>query len=408
MEQEPQVFMVENIIPHYYESIKFSEKYTIVLLKASERSTLTNLEDNHNFRIVEASRSEVENLHQGHFFFYNEEVFENANKSPIAKRHIYYNNLLRGRLIKKQLNIESESLPVIISEVHSYHINVGHGNCSILVINESGSIKIWMIDCSEYDYLNHRNYSGNIQTCFSYIQDKFSLKRLVINKFFLTHSHYDHYSGISRLIDHSNITSDTIFFLNSHYSMPSENYNRLLRKILLLRCKIVEPLSSFLTNEIQIWHPEKRTIKTRSRAYLNQDVQVEPNPNNSSSVLYFRLGGKSILFPGDIETERWNTIHHCHPHLKRSNYYMISHHGSLNGHLRDQCPVNMRITNMSKCLLKTSTPVLMGRNGAYNGIYSLQVLRDFPQLIYSEKNPQNHEAKFLQIDWQTNQYTWFL
>ncbi|HAX97205.1 MAG TPA: hypothetical protein DCY35_11920 [Prolixibacteraceae bacterium] len=109
MEKEPQVFMVENIIPHYNECIKFSEKYTIVLLKESERSNLTNLEDNHNFRVVETSRSNVENIHHGRFFFYNDDVFENANTSPIAKRHIYYNNFLRGRLIRKQLNIESES-----------------------------------------------------------------------------------------------------------------------------------------------------------------------------------------------------------------------------------------------------------------------------------------------------------
>ena len=406
MEQEPQVFMVENIIPQYNESIKFSEKYTIVLLKASERSTLTNLEDNHEFRVVETSRPNVENLRQGHFFFFNDEVFENANSSPIAKRHIYYNNLLRGRLIKKQLNVESESSTSKKPEVHSYHINVGHGNCSILVINESGTIKIWMIDCSEFDYLNHRNYNGNIQSCFSHIQEKFSLNRLVINKFFLTHSHYDHYSGINRLIDKGNITSETVFFLNIHYSMPSENYNRLLRKTLLLRCKVVEPLSSFWTNEIQIWHPEKRTVKTRSRAYLNQDVQVEANPNNSSSVLYFKLGGKSILFPGDIETEKWNSIQLCPSHLKDSAYYMISHHGSLNGHLRDRCPLHMQIDNLSNCLLSSSTPVLMGRDGAYNGIYSRQVINDFPQLICSERDQNAQTKRFLEIDWQTNQNTW--
>ncbi|HAX97204.1 MAG TPA: hypothetical protein DCY35_11915 [Prolixibacteraceae bacterium] len=183
-----------------------------------------------------------------------------------------------------------------------------------------------MIDCSEFDYLNHSNYQINIQSCFSYIQEKFSLNKLIINKFFLTHTHYDHYSGINRLIDHVNITSDTAFFLNVHYSMPSENYNRLLRKIVLLRCIVIEPLSSFRTNEIQIWHPQIRTVKSRSRAYINQNVQVEANPNNSSSVLYFKLGGKSILFPGDIETENWDTIHQCGPHLKGSNYFMISHH----------------------------------------------------------------------------------
>lgn len=67
---------------------------------------------------------------------------------------------------------------------------------------------------------------------------------------------------------------------------------------------------------------------------------------------------------------------------------MISHHGSLYGHLRDQCPKGMLINNMSDCLLESSTPVLMGRNRVYNGIYSRQVMNDFPQLICSEKDPQ--------------------
>jgi hypothetical protein len=326
--------------------------------------------------------------------------------SPIAKRHVYYNNFLRGRLIRKQLNSESESSISKTSEVHSYHVNVGHGNCSILVINDSGVIKIWMIDCSEFDYLNHTNYQGNVQSCFSHIRKKFSLKKLIINKFFLTHSHYDHYSGINRLIDHGNITSETTFFLNVHYSMPSENYNRLLRKIILLKCIVIEPLSSYMTNDIQIWHPEIRTVKSRSRAYLNQKVQVEANPNNSSSVLYFKLGRKSILFPGDIETEKWDTIDLCRPHLNGSNYYMISHHGSLNGHLRNQCPARVRITNLSNCLPGTSTPVLMGRDGAYNGIYSRQVINDFSRLICSERDQHGHTKQFLEIDWQTNQNSW--
>jgi len=100
------------------------------------------------------------------------------------------------------------------------------------------------------------------------------------------------------------------------------------------------------------------------------------------------------------------SVYQCRPHLKGSNYFMISHHGSLNGHLRNLCPASMRITNLSNCLPKTATPVLMGRDGAYNGIYSRQVLNDFPRLIFSEKNPQSQKAKFRQIDWQTNQYTW--
>lgn len=405
-ENKSQVFMLENIIPHYDESIKVAEKYSVVLLKAAERSNLANPEDNHDFRVYETTRSNIENLHQGQFIYHYENEFENANNNPIAKRHVFYNNLLRGKLLKKQIRVNDETSLTEITEVFSYHINVGHGNCSIIVINDSGVMKIWMIDCSEYDYLNHNDYHENIQSCFSFIQEKFSLKKIHINRFFLTHSHYDHYSGINSLIDLHNITSETVFFLNLHYAMPSENYNRLLRRIIQLRCKVIEPLSTFQTNEIEIWYPEIRTVKSLSKAYINQNVQVEANPNNSSSVLFFKLGGKSILFPGDIETEKWDTIKQCRPHLRGSNYFMISHHGSLNGHLRNQCPIRRQITNLSNCLPLTSIPVLMGRDGAYNGIYSRQVINDFPRLIYSERDQHAQPKQFLEIDWQTNQNSW--
>lgn len=403
---ETDVFFIENIIPHYMENLKEVKKISIVLLKSSEKSNLLNTEDNYNYSIEETTRLKIANLHEGQFIYLNENEYINANNSSIAKHNFYYNNFYRGRLLKKQEGF-NEELPINAkSKIFSYHINVGHGNCSIIVINELNNKKIWMIDCSEFDFLNHRNYSVNIDSCLEFVSQKFSINQILINKFFLTHSHYDHYSGINRLIKQGKITSNTQFYLNLHYSMPSENYNRMLRKLNKLNCNIIEPISRNSDGELEIWHPNIRTVRSQTPNYDNQIVHVEPTLNNSSTVLYFRFGEKSILFPGDIETEKWNSISQCPSHLKDSNFYIVSHHGSLNGHLRNNCPKKMTISSLANCTKSNSTQILMGRDGAYSGIYSTRVTSDFNNLVYTEKDIDSKPAKFLEIDWQTNKHTW--
>lgn len=52
--------------------------------------------------------------------------------------------------------------------------------------------------------------------------------------------------------------------------------------------------------------------------------------------------------------------------------------------------------------MQNSTQILMGRDGAYTGIYSNQVINDFNDLIYSEKGPNAQPCQFLEINWQTN------
>jgi len=265
-----------------------------------------------------------------------------------------------------------------------------------------------MIDCSNFDFLQKKSYQSNIEACLAYLESRFGRNSLIIQKFFLTHPHYDHYSGISKLLDRRLLDSNTEFFLNLHYSMPNENYNRLLKKINALKPKIVEPIAAINTPIIKIFHPHKRVVRSMTAKYYGQtEISVIPSPNNASIALQFSFSGKSIIFTGDLETDGWNSVRACYQVLPNSDYYVISHHGSRNGHLRNICPCSSRIHCVKDCLSKQSVPILMGRHGAYNGIYSDNVLNDFSNILFSEKDHLSFPAKFLEIDWKSNVTKWY-
>ncbi len=405
MKNEDNVYFLENIIPNYENSLVESNRYFLVLLKPSKELNLKDEADNYNFIIIESTKEHIELLHEGQYIFYKKGSFENANTTKIAKRNIFFNNLYRGKLLSIQKE-NLDQLDLSNSEISSYHINVGHGNSSLLVIKNSNNIQIWMVDCSNFDFISNNSYIPNIESYLLHIQKKFSIKEILIDKLFVTHPHFDHYSGIGWLIDKGLITQNTEFFINLHYSMPGENFNRLLSKIDRLKPRIVEPIAMKYQKNIEIWHPCIRTIRSNTSKYSGQKVMIEPNINNSSAVYFFNFGNKGILFPGDLETKGWNAIDCCLTYLKNCDYYVISHHGSINGHLRNKCPINRCISNLSDCVKPNSTQILLGRDGAFPGIFSSAVLNDFSNIITSERDKQNNRRQFLEIDWTLNKFKW--
>jgi beta-lactamase superfamily II metal-dependent hydrolase len=401
------IYFVENIVPNYTEGENETNIFSVVLLETSVKSNILNEKNNYNFKIVKANKNQIDNIYEGQYVFYSNNQFINANNTSVAKRNIFLNNFYRGKLIKKQSKQPNIIQVNANAEIYSYHINVGHGNCSIIVIVENKKTRLWMIDCSNFDIINKQSYQNNINACFKHIKNKFNLNNIVIEHFFLTHTHYDHYSGILALINSGKINNNTTFFLNTHYSMPSENYNRLLNGITALGSNIIEPLSSTQQNNLEIWYPDTRTIRSMTSTYRGQNVNVVNNPNNSSVLYYFNLNNKRILFTGDLETIKLNIIKVCPHYLKDTDYYVVSHHGSINGHIRNSCPVpNHRISNLSHCVKQNSTQILMGRDGAFTGIYSQQVINDFNNLIYSEKDNNGNIKKFVEIKWKTNSINW--
>ena len=289
----------------------------------------------------------------------------------------------------------------------SYHINVGHGNCSILVIDDGGTKRIWMVDCSDFDFIESHSYWSNIESCINYICLKYELDNFRIDKFFLTHTHFDHFSGMKKLINETYLNGAEVW-INLHYSWASPIYNEILSKLKTIGVSFVEPIEQNSTGNINIWHPTLRTVRSKTQKYANDNVKEIKNVNNSSVIYQFVFDDKSIVFPGDIETQGWDSINKCFPYLNETSYFCISHHGSLNGHVRNYCPKGVSISSIAECKKVFKNAILMGMDKAYNGIYSTKVLSDFSNLIVkTEECPAGKSCKFIEIDFLTDSISYF-
>ena len=142
-----------------------------------------------------------------------------------------------------------------------------------------------------------------------------------------------------------------------------------ISKITGVGVKFIDPVAGNSTREICILYP-KSSFSAKNPAPKNEI--------NNSSVLYqIILAGRSMLFPGDIETDGWDNVDTCYPHMKQSDYYCISHHGSVNGHCRNICRHGGFIYNphdVWTCAQNSKAQILMGRDKAFNGIFSQKVL----------------------------------
>jgi hypothetical protein len=380
-------------------------------IKDIENNNKENLED--LFEFNELAKDKLHGFREG-FFVYKDNNWNltNANSNNLAKREILFNNIYRGKIIK-QLNKKTSSGKIIkASEVYTYHINVGHGNCSIIVIKNKKSLNIWMVDCSNFDFINGTNYINNINSCIKHIRHKFYICNFHIDKFFLTHTHFDHYYGINNLLTKKYLTNKTEFWLNPYFGYPSQTYNEILKKLTkLTQNNFNEPITANSSQSINIWHPLTRVVNSKYNTYYQNNITTVPiNINNSSAVYQFQFANNknkkiSIVFPGDIETKGWGDITKCRPSLNNADYFCISHHGSLNGHQRTNCPASINISNLSQCSKYVNCAILMGRNMAYPGIYNSDVIGDFGQkLIKSEEDTFGNISQFLEIDLLNNRY----
>lgn len=325
----------------------------------------------------------------------------NANNTYIAKHFLSQNNAIRRFVMRNIVDVGEENTSS--EEVFSYHVNVGHGNCSFIIRDKT----IIAIDCSNFDYLKKKNYQNNIDKCINHITNKFGLKTFHIDYFILTHPHFDHYSGIDQLIAKRYIDTNTRFYLNIYYSTPSPILNKTLQNIYHCGCSIVEPISINSNNIIDIIYPDRRLVKTSATLHNSCNPIIDSNPNNSSIVARILGKNRSFTFTGDIETNAWDRVGGCVPNLKNTDYFAISHHGSINGHIRNQCPNNHRINQVSDCLQKKVMSVIMGRKGAYNGVPSPKVLVDFPNVVFSEHDKSGVSADYLEIEWANGSTKWF-
>ncbi len=293
--------------------------------------------------------------------------------------------------------------------VKSYHVNVGHGNCSLILSKFSNNYDLWMVDCSKYDYLIRRDYSQDIYKCLKDIAGELNvvIKNLRISRFMLTHTHFDHYNGLSYLIKLGLIDGNTLIYANLHYDCASTVWIDVLKKLKGLSCKFVEPISDNMSvGIIRILHPECRIYKKNSSVVAGVLNRVVANSNNASVVYEITFYNRVMVLPGDLEQEGFIEMSGhkpCRNRLSRSNYYIISHHGSLNGHPNVTC---LSIGSPSPlCCISDNVikAILMGRDKAYSGIYSQPVIDYWGNkkvLEYSEKAPH-----YLELFWANGKVT---
>lgn len=338
---------------------------------------------------IDLRESHLQNqISQGQFVYYDGESFQSAEDNPTSIMYTQLNKQLIHLIGYENYGNQPEEISGNISDVHSYHINVGHGNCSIIVFCESGKYNMWMVDCSVFDFTNRKNYHSNLDTCMDDINNKFGVNK--VSKLLITHLHYDHINGIEHLIKMGWVNKNTEVWMNTQYPWAQPTYSRLLLQLKALGVEIIDPIVSNSTQQINIMYPNIN-FNVKNRAPKN-------NINNASVLYQICLGGKSMLFTGDIETEGWERVTTCPPYLKNSTYYCISHHGSITGHLRQGCTHNY-IETLADCAAISELQILMGRDFAYKGIFSSKVISDFHNLLKTED-----AKRYIEIEWAGSSY----
>ena len=229
----------------------------------------------------------------------------------------------------------------------------------------------------------------------------------------LTHAHYDHYNGLEYLIDHGYLQSGAVIYQNQWYHSPSPTMVRILKKMVTLKCIIKEPLRDITSpSPIHILYPECRIYKRHPSINPPTQYRIESNTNNSSVVYHIGVGVKSMILPGDLEfagINRMTNNRFCQTQYFYAQYYCISHHGSLTGHINLPCLGHSMYPNVLRCKQShLSKAILMGRNGAFSGIYSPKVLSDFSNvLVYTEQDNNGNPIQFFRLDWDTSNVYYF-
>jgi len=389
---------------YFIENIQEFENKQIVFLQYIPNDINAWVTSNRDFRwfIRVLPSRYLDNIQEGQYVYYSDdddlEVVQNDERIALIKER--YESLVSQIKGQRLDDAERKNFAYTdIEELYSFHVNVGHGNHSLLVFKAEGNVHIWMVDCSDYDYIAHRYHRKEIECCLQHIQEQFELDTIHIEVVMLTHPHYDHYSGINYYIKKGFIDITTIVYLNLEYPVFRHNFTNLLTRLQQLKVQIIEPTVNNSCNNINILYPD-----------VNFDKKL--SPNNISSVYNICFENISyFVFPGDLEKIGWNLMDKtkCVPYMRRTRYYAISHHGSANGHIRTGiCPYKGCMpANLSFCLSGKCVPVLMGRNHAYHGIYADCVINDFGGRIrYAEKDSCGHSASFLKIDLLSDTYNW--
>lgn len=216
-----------------------------------------------------------------------------------------------------------------------YCVNVGCALAIFLVISRVSDNKkeLWCFDCGVEK--NSGDFRDNICDCLRYIKDKFFKEDepLRIDKFFLSHPHYDHYNEIildylhnSEIWISSNVNTAPITYVNFVTMLEKQNE------------AFVSPICNNQSNSvITIHHPDKPIVFRGEKRNRKPSVYYTTNANNLSPLIELRIGDKNIFLPGDIEKDGWRIFLDNNKEIEFNDFSVSfhSHHGSKNGFLFD-------------------------------------------------------------------------
>ena len=239
-------------------------------------------------------------IKEGYYVYYHENEnlpFTYGNRSPFAKRmfqkyYAFLETLSKSFIVPDNSNDDqlinllqkSDRLHVL-----SYHVNVGHGNCSFILILVGGEYRLWAVDCSIKD--SKGTYRGNLNACLDEIACCAGVKdwhRLHISRFFLTHLHDDHFNGMEDLIDNGIIDANTICYINWYYQMASPVFISIMNKLSKIReaagisrndrayyqPRLHDLRHTFAVNRLTAWYREGKDVQKHLSSlstYLGHD-----------------------------------------------------------------------------------------------------------------------------------------
>jgi len=362
-------------------------------------------------------------LHEGQYVYQDTETgdFEAAYKDPLAKSRLNKNLRLRNKLIALRGNNEHEGeriedIEAFLANAHveSYHVNVGHGNCTIILISNQDDYRLWMFDCGakekQYGLINYPNILACLATIALRLKKEFA--ELHISKLFISHWHYDHISGFQSLLQDGFINAQTQCYINLYYAHSSQCGNDMLTKLVQLGVKCYEPTDSLQIPAVKILHPECRIRKWATPK--DENYRIVTKMNNTSVVYSISIGIDTMVFPGDLEKQGWDAMTSaatCQKHhLCTTNYYCVSHHGSMTGHVDIPCLERNHYPKVGNCIKAgpLQKAILMGRNKAYPGIYDKGVENYWGNILrYSEHDNQNSNCHAYVLEWGSGN-EWYL
>ena len=94
------------------------------------------------------------------------------------------------------------------------------------------------------------------------------------------------------------------------------------------------------TSDVPLWGRWGRDRLRKIRRDMLMPIvrRLDDQMNNTSLILLFAVGGKSLLFPGDAQWENWSHAlaqPEVREKLKSVDLYKVGHHGSLNRNAKD-------------------------------------------------------------------------